>query len=460
MNKPTVMIIDDDLVVRTLLKKELSDLYKVIGFSYIENALSLIKQNTCSVVLLDIDFGNRMDGLTGLKKLLNIDSEISVLMISSVTPIETIVETIKNGAIDFIEKPIDLKKIKFRIKKALDLKEMKHISDCYMDLRERDDLKYTIIGKSPELLKVKKEIEMAGPMRLLLVGETGVGKTPFAKYSNKLLSLEDCKNRPFEQINCACLKHERFVDELFGHVKGAYTGAVSDKKGLVELAIGGDLFLDEIGDLDLECQAELLTFLDNYEYYKLGGTKKHASEVRIISATNRDLKEMLANGKFRKDLYSRIAGCVVYIPPLRERKEDISELILHFTTFFSGCKKDISEKIIEHLKKFDWEEGNVRDLRNVCEYMCISSRNSKSIEAIHLPESYAILESNIKQVASIEGIDTSSIFKKGYDEFLEAFEYSVLLKLLKKESCIKSLANMMKINRMTLNRKLIKLNLK
>jgi len=460
MNKPEILILDDDLIVRTLLKKELSPHYAINDFSNGRAAISFLKNNIIDIALLDIDLGAGMNGLEVLKELLRIDSELSIIMISSMCEIDTIVSSIKYGAFDFAPKPIDISKLKFRIKKALEFNKLKGIVDRYNNLKDRADSVNAIIGSSQETIKCKRLIKNAGPMRLLLLGETGVGKTPFARYSNFLLAKESDGERPFEQINCANLKRERFVDELFGHVKGAYTGAISEKKGMVELAEGGDLFLDEIGDLDLECQGELLTYLDNYEYFKLGGTKKLKSRIRIISATNKDLKKMITDGKFRKDLYSRLAQCVVEAPPLRTRKKDICELIKHFVVIFTGYEKPVNESVIKQLEKFDWEEGNVRDLKNACEYMCMVSKDSPSIEPEHIPGTYSCTDTERIKPNILPEFDPSLIYNAGYEKFIETIEYNILSVLFKEQPGVKALSEKLKINRMTLNRKLIKLNLK
>jgi DNA-binding NtrC family response regulator len=458
--KPDILVLDDDPIVISYLTKNLSKKYKIHSFQNGKDAVSFLKGNPIDLALLDIDLGIGIDGIETLKEMTNIDSNLSVIMISSVTDVETIVSSMHGGALDFHEKPIDITKLNYQISRTFEINDMKTISARYKHLKEKEYSENMIVGSDPKILKCKQLIENAGPMRLLILGETGVGKTPFARYSNFVLSKETKKVRAFEQINCASLKRDRFIDELFGHVKGAYTGAISDKKGLVELAEGGDLFLDEIGDLDLECQAELLTFLDNYEYYKLGGTQKKVSQIRIICATNCDLKQMIADGTFRKDLYSRIAQCVVQIPPLRERKGDIETFVKHFTKNYLSSEKKICPSLFEHLVKFDWDEGNVRDLENVCEYMCISSRKFDQIEISHLPDSYAKVDASSIQNKTLDNFNPNEVFELGYDTYLEQIEYSICKSLLENEKKVAILADKISLNRMTLNRKLVKLNLK
>ena len=451
MKKPSVLVLDDDLIVRSILKKDLASEFNINVFADGKSALSFLETNNVDLALIDIDLGTGINGLSILEKLTGIDPNLSVIMISSLTSVNTVVKSIKLGALDFIEKPIDIPKLKFRIKKIFEYNEMKIVVDRYKKIQEIDLSKNEIIGESPLLAKAKDSVQKAGPMRLLLLGETGVGKTPFAKYSNLLLSKEMQYDRPFEQINCASLKHERFVDELFGHVKGAYTGAISDKTGLVELAKNGDLFLDEIGDLDLECQAELLTYLDNYEYKKLGGEKSERSKVRIICATNKNIKKMIQEGSFRSDLYSRISQCVIKIPSLRERRSDIPVLVRWFIKKITGYDKQYSSEINELYKLYPWKEGNIRELQRACEYMCFQARGCSQIELNHIDEKYF---SNSKDKNF--NYDISTVFDLGFTNFINEFEREILPRVLKTNESIRENAKILKMDRSTLRRKIIR----
>ncbi|MFH1728892.1 MAG: sigma 54-interacting transcriptional regulator [Pseudomonadota bacterium] len=204
-----------------------------------------------------------------------------------------------------------------------------------------------------------KEIE---DMNLLIIGETGVGKTPIAQYANRVMT--NGTDRPFVRINCAGISKERMQDEMFGHKKGAYTGAECDKKGLVEIADGGDLFLDEIGDLPLDCQADLLMFLDSDEYRRVGETTLRCAKNRIIAATNKDLDNEVNEGRFRKDLYSRLSQYRVSIPPLRERKEDILPIMEYYINKYAGFNKPYSDEVKKAYLENDFCEGNVRELKD------------------------------------------------------------------------------------------------
>jgi DNA-binding NtrC family response regulator len=204
-----------------------------------------------------------------------------------------------------------------------------------------------------------------------------------------VLSQEEGTLRPFEQVNCAGLSKEQFQDTLFGHKKGAFTGAIADKAGLVAIAKGGDLFLDEVGEMPFDTQALFLTFIDTQEYYRLGDDQKRKADVRILCATNRDLKKMVAEGTFRKDLYSRLSQVIVNIPPLRQRRDDIPALVDYFVRLYAGRNKPLSDEARRRLHEYDWEEGNVRELRDAVEYLCTMGRNADLLGVEHLPERIA-----------------------------------------------------------------------
>lgn len=310
-----------------------------------------------------------------------------------------------------------------------------------------------LVGNSKITFQIKNKIKSTGPLRLLLLGETGVGKTPFAKYSNQCLSQEGY--RPFEQVNCAAFSLETFQDKLFGHVKGAYTGAHNDKKGLVELAEGGDLFLDEIGDLSLECQALLLTFLDNQEYYRLGCDKKRKAHVRIISATNRNLMEMIDKGTFRKDLYSRISQVTIFIPPLRARKEEIEIFIEYFIETFEGSPKSTTKEFITTLLSFNYTHGNVRELKDMIEYACMMAKNSTHLDISHLPEKQASIYSDeIKSLQDSIQFIASIAINQGLNETLQKIEHKIIEYHYEKHRNVDKLGPILRISKASLYRRI------
>jgi transcriptional regulator with PAS, ATPase and Fis domain len=319
-----------------------------------------------------------------------------------------------------------------------------------------DDL---LIGEAEDFLKAKQRTEQAVSLRILFQGETGVGKTPFARHSNRLMSKLTGKERPFEQINCAGLTHDQFQDVVFGHKRGAFTGAFSDKRGLVDLACGGDLFLDEIGTLPSTTQALFLTFLDSMEYYRFGDDRKRKADVRILSASNVNLRQLVKEGKFRQDLYSRIAQVEIEIPPLRERINDIPLLYRYFIRKFLGYLKPFDPRILELFTRCLWEDGNIRELRDAIEHLCVHSRNSPTIALEHLAERYQFpqlrdsLGESLKQFSP----NFELLRKIGLSEYLDQLEKEILEVQLKYHAGnMESIAKNLKTSRSTLYRRMKK----
>lgn len=317
-------------------------------------------------------------------------------------------------------------------------------------------------GVAPNFLAALRKTESARHLRILFTGETGVGKTPFARHSNRYLSRQTGADRPFEQVNCACLTPEYFQDTLFGHKKGAFTGALSDKIGLVELAAGGDLFLDEIGDMPLSTQVHLLTFLDNMEFYRLGDDKKRTANVRILSATNRDLAEMVEAGKFRRDLYSRLSQVEVSIPPLRERGADILRLADYFLQQLGEQQQEykrLSPEVGSALVLHDWARGNVRELRDCVERLFWWSQGTPTIELETLLLALPAPASGQSEAAPTErsanGATHEQVYFLGLEPYLQQMEKRVLKEILDQYSGHRQdLAKRLKTSRSTLYRKL------
>ncbi len=324
-----------------------------------------------------------------------------------------------------------------------------------------------IIGKDPALVRAKATTEEARSLRILFYGETGVGKTPFARFSNFVMARTSTQKRPFEQLNCACLTPDHFQDQLFGHKKGAFTGAICDKAGLVEIARGGDLFLDEIGDMPLETQSHFLTFLDSMEYYRLGDDRKRTADVRILCATNRDLKKMVEQGMFRRDLYSRISQVIVSIPALRDRVGDLRELFEYFVVKFCGFAKAYDSEIIETLRKYDWKDGNVRELKDAVELLCLMSTDNDTISVVHLADRYrqsdfgsnsTLTLSSVAQSIGDSHTALNRVYDMGLEKYLEEIESQVLSHLLQRHfGSIDDLAHDLHVSRSTLYRRLKRL---
>jgi DNA-binding NtrC family response regulator len=451
-----LLVLDDDFLVREAMKLAIGDEHRLVMAASFESAVSLLDSEEIDGAFIDIQLQGGDGGHNGFEFLTLFKKRFPDkpgIIISGYREVDTVVRCIKMGADDYLEKPFD--------KQTLDLKIAKVFSDSqrnrvFKRAFEKSEAAQQLIGDSAGLLKARKSVEEAAGLKILFYGETGVGKTPFALYSNYIVSQIEGEVRPFEQINCACLNTEQFQDQLFGHKKGAFTGAISDKRGLVELAKGGDLFLDEIGEMPLETQALFLTFLDSMEFYRLGDDVKRKAQVRVLSATNRNLKQMVAEGKFRKDLYSRISQVIVEIPPLRERKEDIKSLFEYFIKRYAGYEMPYSLETLRKLEERSWEEGNVRELQDITEYLCLKARGFQRIEVFHLGENaQSAAYSSVPITATDNALDADLIFQAGLENYLDNFEKEVLKKCLEKHSgTLDEMARELRVSRPTLYRRL------
>lgn len=456
----TILVLDDDPIMCRFVERELSARYHVRTCRTFDEAASAINSETIDAAIIDLNLDDpRHNGVEFLQLFKRQFPNRPAIVESSQKDVSTVVDCMKLGADDYLDKPIDAETLRLRIEKVIsNYKKNRVFERAFQKTWQH----HQIVGSSDAMANVKRAVENAQALRILFLGETGVGKTPFAWYSNYILSGHGQQPRPFEHLNCACLQKERFQDELFGHKKGAYTGAIFEKQGLVDLAKGGDLFLDEIGDMPLETQSLLLTFLDTMEYYRLGDDKKRKAEVRIMCATNRDLKKLIADGLFRKDLYSRLSQVTIAIPPLRERPSDIQPLLEHFIRKFSGYDKPYDEATLETLLKFSWEEGNVRELKDAVEYLCIMSRDSERITAEHLHERYRPEDASIAcDAAPLSGIlDQRSVYSYGLERYLGQIEKRLLTEITHtNRGSLEVLAEKLRISRPTLYRRLKKYDL-
>ncbi len=364
-----ILVIDDERSIRNTLRDILE--YEKFKVSEAENGLigvDLIRNNKYDVILCDIKMPE-MDGLEVLEKAI-ILTETPVIMISGHGTIETAVEAIKKGAFDYIAKPIDLNRLLITIRNALDKSNL--ISET-KKLKRQVSQTYDMIGESDALENIKDLIERVAPTnaRVLITGENGTGKELVARW------LHEKSNRahaPFIEVNCAAIPSELIESQLFGHEKGSFTSAIKQRKGDFEQANGGTLFLDEIGDMSLSAQAKVLRALQENRITRVGGEKDISVDVRIIAATNKNLKEEIEKERFREDLYHRLSVILIQVPPLRERKEDIPLLVNHFMNQF--CEKngkpqmEIEEDAILALQEMPWT-GNIRELHNVTERLAI-----------------------------------------------------------------------------------------
>ncbi len=400
-----ILIVDDDRSIIESFKQLFADKHNVIDAYNGEEALKCLEKNIIDLVFLDYRIPGA-DGLEVLKRIKEIDPDIPVIMITAFGTVETIIQSISLGAYDYIEKPLDIDKINILTKRALELKQIKKYINYIRDEQIKNyDLK-KLIGSSEVMQNLFKKIGrlVGNDIPILITGESGTGKELVARaiHYNSNRSAE-----PFVAVNCSGLTETLLDNELFGHEAQAFTGATSRKIGKFEAAGEGTVFLDEIGDMPISLQTKLLRVIQEREYQRLGGVNNIKLRARIITATNKDLLKEIKEGRFREDLFYRINVTSIHIPPLRERKEDIPELVDYFiqNVRYKLRKniKGISKKALEMLVNYDWP-GNVRELENVITNLCINT-NTNIIDP-----------SNIQKYIMQIDKDTDI-----YDTFLEKF---------------------------------------
>jgi len=372
---PRVLIVDDEKSIRETLIEILEyEKYSVDQAADGKEAWAMLEKNKYDVVLCDIRMP-KMDGMELLEKVMTEGSQIPFVMISAHGTIETAVEATKKGAFDFIQKPPDLNRLLITLRNALDRTELVKETK---KLRKKVNKAYDIIGESKAILEIKETIEKVAPTdaRVMIMGENGTGKELVARW------LHEKSNRStgdLVEVNCAAIPSELIESELFGHEKGSFTSAHKQRIGKFEQANGGTLFLDEIGDMSLSAQAKVLRALQENQITRVGGDKSIKVNVRVLAATNKNLKEEIAEGRFREDLYHRISVVVIKVPALRERADDIGLLTDHFLTQiaeeYGSNRKSIDDKAVSELGKRSWT-GNIRELRNVVERLIIMSENT------------------------------------------------------------------------------------
>ncbi|MGZ3494215.1 MAG: sigma-54-dependent transcriptional regulator [Thermodesulfobacteriota bacterium] len=378
-----LLIVDDDRVTIELLNEVLSqEGYEVSTALSGEEAIAQGIDNVFDIVITDVRMGAK-DGMEVLRFFKRNAPETTVIMITAFGSIETAIEAIREGAFDYISKPFKLDEIKFTLRRALEQRRLIQENKYYrQELLDKYQFK-NVIGRTPQMFQVYKTIAKVADTRstVLLSGERGTGKELIARsihYNSQR------NNRPFIPVDCASLVETLVESELFGHVRGAFTGASSAKRGLFEEADGGTLFLDEVGNLSLLMQSKLLRFLQEHEIKRVGGTESIKVDVRVIAATNQPLEPLVKNGRFREDLFDRLNVVTIILPPLRERKEDIPLLANHFLRKFSEENhkniSHISPEALEIITQYSWP-GNVRELEHVVERSVILS-----IHPIILPE--------------------------------------------------------------------------
>ena len=367
-----ILVIDDERAIRNTLKEILEmESHEVETAESGRIALDKAKQQQYDIIFSDIKMPE-MDGMELLTALREAEIDSPVVMISGHGTIETAVECLKKGAFDFIIKPIDLNRLLITTKNALEKKTLQRSAKV---LTKKVSSKYQMIGESPAIQHVRDLINKVAPTdaRVLITGENGTGKEVVAR----LIHAQSNRSAAaLVEVNCAAIPSELIESELFGHVKGSFTGAIKDKAGKFEQADGGTLFLDEVGDMSLSAQAKVLRALQENEVTRVGGDKAIKVNVRVLAATNKDLKKEIEAGNFREDLFHRLSVIPIHVPALRDRKEDIPLLVEHFCALICSeqciAPKTFDQSAMEALQKSDWT-GNIRELRNVVERLIILS---------------------------------------------------------------------------------------
>lgn len=391
-----VLIVDDERSIRHTLREILQDeKYEVDEAGDGLEALVKIKQNSFDVIVLDIKMP-KMDGMDALDKIQEIAPETPVVMISGHASIDTAVEAVKKGAFDFISKPPDLNRLLITLRNAMDKSEL--ISEKrVLQTRVAHQRSQPIVGNSKCVRQILGTIDLVAPTdaRVLITGQNGTGKELVAHWIHQKSQRRDA---PLIEVNCAAIPSELIESELFGHEKGAFTSAIKTRTGKFELANGGTIFLDEIGDMSLSAQAKVLRALQESKIVRVGGDKQIKVDVRVIAATNKDLRKLIDAGRFREDLYHRLAVIIIDVPALRDRMDDIPALIQHFNAEI--CKdygipeKTFDAKALKKMQSLPWT-GNIRELKNVVERLIIlggKTITAADIDRFVLPTAQGVLE--------------------------------------------------------------------
>lgn len=451
----SILVVDDEEAIRTSLRSILEDEgYQVMVASSGAEALKIYGTDPPDLMLLDI-WMPEMDGLETLRRVKELVPASQVMMMSGHGSIETAVKAIKLGAYDYIEKPLSLESVTLRVKHAL---EQFRLEQENRALRTKVQRKFELVGQSPVMQRLRQLIQTAGPTnsRVLIGGENGTGKELVAR----AIHLHSARaERPFVAVNCAAIPETLIESELFGHEKGAFTGATSMKRGQFEQADGGTLFLDEIGDMSLSTQAKVLRALQEQQFTRVGGTKLIKVDVRVLAASNKDLETEIHKGRFREDLYYRLNVVPIIVPPLRERREDIPALVQHFMQVHAEeqglRKKEVTPEAMATLQQYEWP-GNIRELRNLVERLMIMVPGPV-IEASHVAMSIHVKASSAAS-AQADGRLASGLFSRSYDSLKDArnaFEKEYISRKLREHHWnISRTAEDLKIERSHLHRKI------
>ena len=382
---PKILVIEDEAAIRRVLVKILSeenDTYSVEEAEDGHKGLELIKKNDYDLALCDIKMP-KMDGVEVLEAARTIKPEIPFIMISGHGDLDTAVNTMRLGAFDYISKPPDLNRLLTTVRNALDKKELVVENKI---LKKKVSKNYEMIGESPEITNIKEIIDKVAPTdaRVLITGSNGTGKELVAHWIHQK---SERSSAPFIEVNCAAIPSELIESELFGHVKGAFTSAIKDRAGKFEAANKGTIFLDEVGDMSLSAQAKVLRALQENKISRVGTDRDIKVDVRVVAATNKDLNKEISEGRFREDLYHRLAVILIKVPSLNDRRDDIPILVDHFAEKIAmeqgSVPKKFTSKALALLIGYDWT-GNIRELRNVVERLIILGGNEITEEDVTL----------------------------------------------------------------------------
>ncbi len=432
-----IVVVDDEQDMRTFLEILLRRSgYSVVSFPTAEGALSYCRSNRFDLVITDMRMPG-MDGLELLREIKAIEKEVPVIMITAYASVETAIETMKYGAYDYLTKPFNIDEIKINIKKALDFRRLREENRRLREsISGRRGVK-SIISQSPAMLEIFRVIKgvAATKASVLITGESGTGKELIARAVH---SEADPGEARFVAINCGAIPEQLMESELFGHERGAFTGAVDEKEGLIEQADGGTLFLDEITEMPLQLQVKLLRFLQERTFRRVGGREDKSVDLRVITASNKDIPEEVRAGRFREDLFYRLNVIHIELPPLRERREDIPLLAEHFMRKYCAMHDKtlggIEKEAMKRLMEFEYK-GNIRELENIIE------------RAVALESAEVLTEASLPQRAASRPLDgpsgfTIEVSEEGIDleKTVEDIEKEMLTSALKKAGGVKKKA--------------------
>lgn len=427
VNKPTVLVVDDEEKIQKLLALNLRNSYRVIVAGNVDEAVAYLEKGEVDLVLTDLKLPGE-DGIAMLKKVKVFDSSIPVVLMTAYGTVENAVEAMKLGAFDYLLKPVKMKEVVVTVQKALSyrflLAENRRLKEQLKGIYSFENI-VCVSPRMQQILKLVKQVAES-KVTVLIQGETGTGKELIARMIHRA---SPRASKPFVAVNCSAIPEELLESEFFGHEKGAFTSAVTRKRGKFELADGGSLFLDEVSEMPLSLQPKLLRVLEEQTFTRVGGVDSIQVDVRLIAATNRDLQTEVESGRFRKDLYYRLKVVPIVLPPLRERREDIASLVRLFLKKHAGNTGSkvagISREALSILENYHWP-GNVRELENVILRAMVVAQDDR-IEVEHLPD-------EIRGLTSLRPVDREGLRlakKKAKQQAVYQVERQFVLEALK-----------------------------